>query len=457
MCLDFDRFKEVNDVYGHAAGDELLRAVSTAPAGRVGGAFLARLGGDEFVVIATDGEQRRGGRDPGRIGCSPRSTRRSRSTAIRCASASASASRSFPVDGADAATLLGNADAALYRAKAEGRGIVRFFEAEMDQQLRERRVLQQELRSAIERGELRPALPAAGAHRRRDLRLRGAGALAASAARPGPARHLHSARRGERPDRRDRRMDPARACREAASWPQAAADRDQSVAGAVPPRRSAGARAFGAARDRPAAVAARARDHRRRADRRLLARACRSCAGSRRSACASPWTISAPATRRCPICSRSRSTRSRSTAPSSPISAHNQQSADHRPRGDRAWRAASSFRCSPKASRPRSSWRSCAEESCDEIQGYLIGRPLPIEDYAALTGQPKALRKPAPRRAARRRRSKSDTADCIATCTCASHGADKANAVMKVDGKRLPGAPGAFSRGANRQCRATSW
>ena len=60
----------------------------------------------------------------------------------------------FPVDGADAATLIGNADAALYRAKAEGRGTFRFFEADMDKRLRERRVLQQDLRSAIERNEL---------------------------------------------------------------------------------------------------------------------------------------------------------------------------------------------------------------------------------------------------------------------------------------------------------------
>jgi EAL domain-containing protein (putative c-di-GMP-specific phosphodiesterase class I) len=51
-------------------------------------------------------------------------------------------------------TLLGNADAALYRAKAEGRGTIRFFQVEMDKQLRERRAMQHELRSAIARGEL---------------------------------------------------------------------------------------------------------------------------------------------------------------------------------------------------------------------------------------------------------------------------------------------------------------
>jgi predicted signal transduction protein with EAL and GGDEF domain len=61
----------------------------------------------------------------------------------------------YPHDGTDAATLLSNADAALYRAKAEGRGTIRFFAVEMDQQLREKRSLQHDLRSALERNEFR--------------------------------------------------------------------------------------------------------------------------------------------------------------------------------------------------------------------------------------------------------------------------------------------------------------
>ena len=60
----------------------------------------------------------------------------------------------YPADGADAAALLANADAALYRAKQEGRGSIRFFEAEMDQRLRERRALQHDLRSAVEHDEV---------------------------------------------------------------------------------------------------------------------------------------------------------------------------------------------------------------------------------------------------------------------------------------------------------------
>ena len=60
----------------------------------------------------------------------------------------------YPNDGADAATLVANADAALYRAKSEARGSIRFFELSMDKQLRDKRVLQQDLRSAILNDEL---------------------------------------------------------------------------------------------------------------------------------------------------------------------------------------------------------------------------------------------------------------------------------------------------------------
>jgi diguanylate cyclase (GGDEF)-like protein/PAS domain S-box-containing protein len=153
MCLDFDRFKEVNDVYGHAAGDEMLRQLSTRLQAAVGGAFLARLGGDEFVVIATDGEQPAAAETLAdrllaaineEIPINGHLVRASLSIGIAI----------YPVDGADMTTLIGNADAALYRAKADGRGTFRFFEADMDQRLRERRVLQQQLRAAIERGEL---------------------------------------------------------------------------------------------------------------------------------------------------------------------------------------------------------------------------------------------------------------------------------------------------------------
>ena len=153
LSVDLDRFKEVNDVFGHAAGDELLRQLARRLTARTDGAFLARLGGDEFMLIVTEGEQP--------------------STAAALADRLLSAAEDdfeidghpirvglsvgvvvFPGDGTDTTTLLGNVDAALYRAKVEGRGLIRFFEADMDKRLRERRTLQHELRSAVERGQL---------------------------------------------------------------------------------------------------------------------------------------------------------------------------------------------------------------------------------------------------------------------------------------------------------------
>ena len=153
LSLDLDRFKEVNDVFGHAAGDKLLREVTQRLQATIGGAFLARLGGDEFIVIATDGEQPAAAEAlADRLvevmakefiidGQHPRS---SMSIGIAI----------FPTDSADSASLVANADAALYRAKREGCGTFRFFEPAMDKRLRERRALQHDLQSAIERGEL---------------------------------------------------------------------------------------------------------------------------------------------------------------------------------------------------------------------------------------------------------------------------------------------------------------
>ena len=57
LCIDLDRFKAVNDVFGHSAGDALLREVAQRLEGACEGAFLARIGGDEFAVITPTGPQ----------------------------------------------------------------------------------------------------------------------------------------------------------------------------------------------------------------------------------------------------------------------------------------------------------------------------------------------------------------------------------------------------------------
>jgi diguanylate cyclase (GGDEF)-like protein/PAS domain S-box-containing protein len=153
MCLDCDRFKEINDVFGHAVGDKLLGEVARRIQEAVGGAFVARLGGDEFTVIATDGPQPAAAEElADRIVAAVSQEFTINGQQLRTSLSIGLAI--YPVDGTDVISLVANADAALYRAKSEGRAAYRFFEADMDRRLRDRRALQQDLQTAIERNEL---------------------------------------------------------------------------------------------------------------------------------------------------------------------------------------------------------------------------------------------------------------------------------------------------------------
>jgi diguanylate cyclase (GGDEF)-like protein len=153
LCLDLDQFKNVNDTLGHPVGDELLRGV----AGRLRGCTrstdtISRVGGDEFAIIQTDTH---GAREAEQLAlriaeaiAAPYDLNGHRvviSTSIGIALA--------PVDGADADELLKNADMALYGAKADGRGVYRFFEPKMDARMKARRTLELALRKALESGE----------------------------------------------------------------------------------------------------------------------------------------------------------------------------------------------------------------------------------------------------------------------------------------------------------------
>lgn len=154
MSFDVDRFKDINDLFGHAAGDIVLaelarRLKSVLDADDV----AARLGGDEFTVISAGEDQ------PETVTRLAERLTRAMDEDIEVEGRSLRVSLSigiamFPQDGADAATLLANSDAALYRAKAEGRGRFCAFNARMDRRMHDRRVLQQDLRHAIKRGEL---------------------------------------------------------------------------------------------------------------------------------------------------------------------------------------------------------------------------------------------------------------------------------------------------------------
>ena len=159
LIVDLDQFKPVNDVYGHAAGDDVLMEIAT----RLGGLTrksdsVARLGGDEFgfildcvmpeepttaaVVIAE------------RIIASVEKP-------IRIGEQSVEVGASIgiaicPADGTDPETLLRAADMAMYRAKEEGRGAYRFFNQSMEQALRARVAMEEDVRRAVVMNAIQP-------------------------------------------------------------------------------------------------------------------------------------------------------------------------------------------------------------------------------------------------------------------------------------------------------------
>ena len=153
LCVNLDRFKAVNDVYGHAVGDALLREVARRMETVCQGAFLARMGGDEFTVITPVGPQPASAETlAGRLCEAFESDINIGNHSMRVGLTIGVSV--YPQDGADASTLVANAEAALSRAKSEARGSIRFFELSMDTQLRERRALQQDLRKAVAQEEL---------------------------------------------------------------------------------------------------------------------------------------------------------------------------------------------------------------------------------------------------------------------------------------------------------------
>ena len=153
LCMDLDRFKAVNDVFGHAIGDALLREVARRLSAACQGTFFARLGGDEFAVITPAGVQPAAAEALAeRLTAALDSDIEINGNMLRVGLTIGIGI--YPQNGIDAPTLVANTDAALFRAKTEMRGSIRFFEVSMDKQLREKRALQQDLRSAISRDEL---------------------------------------------------------------------------------------------------------------------------------------------------------------------------------------------------------------------------------------------------------------------------------------------------------------
>jgi diguanylate cyclase (GGDEF)-like protein len=155
FSIDLDRFKAVNDSFGHPAGDWLLKNVAERLRRCLRGEadVVARFGGDEFAILQL------GLKGPGdaerlakRIVDSIGKPFRSDGFDMHVG---ASVGIAFsPDDGENADDLLKNADMALYRAKSEGRNVYRFFEPGMDAMVRAKRALEADLRDALSRREL---------------------------------------------------------------------------------------------------------------------------------------------------------------------------------------------------------------------------------------------------------------------------------------------------------------
>ena len=153
FLLDLDRFKVVNDTLGHQTGDILLKQVAQRLLRSVGDAGLVgRLGGDEFQVVLPSEN------DPERLSDLARTIINALSqpysidgntVTIGCSIGVAIA----PQDGKDPETLVRNADLALYAAKAEGRGIHRFYREELLHGAQNRKQLEDDLRHALVQGQ----------------------------------------------------------------------------------------------------------------------------------------------------------------------------------------------------------------------------------------------------------------------------------------------------------------
>jgi diguanylate cyclase (GGDEF)-like protein len=153
LYLDLDHFKSINDTLGHGIGDELLKAVASRLRACLRDTdTIARLGGDEFAIIQTEIAS------PSDVASLAARVRDALTTPYDLDGHQVPADVSIgislaPEDTLDPAQLLKNADMALYRSKADGRGTYRFFEPEMDERVRARRALELDLRNAIANGE----------------------------------------------------------------------------------------------------------------------------------------------------------------------------------------------------------------------------------------------------------------------------------------------------------------
>ena len=153
FLLDIDNFKDVNDLMGHHAGDELLKSfASRLKATFAGRAMVARLGGDEFAILVEDVESREQLVELGSGALNIRETLHAMGRSLECRVSIGVAT--FPDDGRVATELLRHADLALYRAKSLGRGRLQMFEQSLLEDMQERVAMINRARTAVRDGTI---------------------------------------------------------------------------------------------------------------------------------------------------------------------------------------------------------------------------------------------------------------------------------------------------------------
>ncbi|MDP5238327.1 EAL domain-containing protein [Uliginosibacterium sp. 31-16] len=156
LMFDLDRFKDINDSFGHLLGDQLLQQVAKRLSGRLRASdFFARLGGDEFTILL-EGLNRL--EDAARVAgevLAALDQPFQLDNGIEVQSSASIGISLFPSHGDSAESLLQQADAAMYRAKAEGRGSFQYYSESMTHAAQDRIRLDARLRRALVRHELR--------------------------------------------------------------------------------------------------------------------------------------------------------------------------------------------------------------------------------------------------------------------------------------------------------------
>jgi diguanylate cyclase (GGDEF)-like protein len=153
LCMDLDHFKSINDTRGHAAGDDALRAIARRISGSLErGEFVARVGGDEFIAVKRF-------QAPAEVVDFTYRLEAAVFQPIPSADGEMTVGASIgisvaPDDGTSRSDLLGNADLAMYRAKASPSAVVCHYHRDMDDGVRQRRALASDLRQALANGEL---------------------------------------------------------------------------------------------------------------------------------------------------------------------------------------------------------------------------------------------------------------------------------------------------------------